>query len=100
VLNWREPADALARRVRAFSPWPVAYCRHGTDRLRILAASALPGGPAGAPGEILAVTRAGVDVACGDGALRLLRLQREASRPLAADEFLRGYRLAAGDRLA
>lgn len=98
-LRWEEPADLLARRVRAFSPWPVACCRHGTNRLRILTAKALSKGATGAPGEVLALTSEGIDVACGAGTLRLLRLQKEGSRPLSAGEFLRGYRLAAGDRL-
>jgi methionyl-tRNA formyltransferase len=98
ALHWYEPATALARRVRAFFPWPVAFCRHQDHRLRVLAARALPGG-AGAPGEVLEASHAGIDVACGSGALRLLRLQRDGSRPLPAAEFLRGYRLAAGDRL-
>lgn len=98
-MRWGDSAAALARRVRAFSPWPVAYCRHGEERLRILSAQVQPGETRGVPGEILSAAREGIDVTCGEGVLRLLRLQREGSRPLAADDFLRGYRLAAGDRL-
>ncbi len=85
-LDWQRPADELARKVRAFQPWPVAEAEVEGERLRIHAAIAVPG--AGAPGAILAATRAGIDVACGADALRLLRVQREGGKPMAVADHL------------
>jgi methionyl-tRNA formyltransferase len=76
----------LERRIRAFNPWPVCDCELAGERLRVHAAQALPG-HAGAPyGRVLAATAAGIDIACGEGILRLTRVQREGGRdqPVAA----------------
>jgi methionyl-tRNA formyltransferase len=90
-LDWRETAEALARRVRAFTPWPGAYVEHAGERIKILKAEAAPG--AGAPGTVLdnALT-----VACGTGALRLLVVQRAGKDPVEAPAFLNGYALPRG----
>ncbi|ROR34252.1 methionyl-tRNA formyltransferase [Inmirania thermothiophila] len=98
VLDFARPAEELARRVRAFNPWPVAEARldDGT-RLRVWRARALPGG-GGEPGRVLAAGREGVDVATGRGVLRILELQRPGGRPLAAGDFVNALPLA-GRRL-
>ncbi len=98
-LDWREPAALLDRRVRALSPRPGAWCEVGGERVRILAAEAVPvpaGSAGGRPGDILDQH---LTVACGEGALRLLELQRAGKAGLPAAAFLRGFRLAAGARL-
>jgi methionyl-tRNA formyltransferase len=87
-LDWTRPADELARRVRAFHPWPVCEAEVGGERLRIHAARALERAHRAAPGTVLEASRDGIDIACGDGALRLLTVQREGGRPLPAAEFL------------
>src|SRR5207253_3227535 len=72
-LDWRLPAIALERQVRAFDPWPGAYfCGRG-ERIRILMADADPRSVAEVPGTVLDER---LSVACGDGVLRPLRLQR------------------------
>ena len=86
VLDLGAPAPILARKVRAFVPWPIAELRLAGERLRVHQAEAIDGH--GAPGEILSATRAGIDVACGEGALRVLRLQREGGKPITAAEYL------------
>jgi methionyl-tRNA formyltransferase len=88
-LHWGEPAAALDRRVRAMNPWPGAWCLAGDETLRILAAEPCAG--SGAPGQVIGP---GV-VACGEGALRLLRLQRPGRAALDSAEFLRGTALPA-----
>lgn len=89
-LDWTQPAGVLANRVRAFTPWPVAEADLAGERVRIHAAHALPGPVAAAPGTVLSAGREGVDVACGDGVLRLLALQRAGGRALTAAEYVNG----------
>ncbi len=80
LVDWSADAVAIDRRVRAFNPWPIAETRHRGLQLRIweaVIAAPEPGSPdAGpAPGTVLAVSKAGIDVACGRGTLRITRLQ-------------------------
>jgi methionyl-tRNA formyltransferase len=88
ILDWSKSATALADKVRAFDPWPVCEALVGNERLRIHAARALPLAHHVAPGTLLACTRDGIDVACGEGALRLLRVQRDGGRPISAADYL------------
>jgi methionyl-tRNA formyltransferase len=87
-LDWSQPAEILARKVRAFSPWPIAEVELGGERARIHRALPLAIEHRSAPGTVLATGRDGIDVACGEGALRLLQLQREGGRALAAADYL------------
>lgn len=90
-LDWRDDAPALDRRVRALTPWPGCFFQHGGETIRVLAAE--PAAGAGAPGTVL---DGAPTIACGRGALRLVRLQRAGRAPLPAAEFLRGYALPQG----
>jgi len=92
-LDWRRPAADLARQVRALSPRPAAWFAIGGDRFKVLAADPARDEHAAAPGTFLGD---GFVVSCGQGALRILRLQRSGKAPMAAEEFLRGYRLPHG----
>ena len=88
-MDWAQPATALARKVRAFHPWPIAEAELDGERLRIHAALALPeSSPSAAPGSVVRAGRDGIDVACGEGTLRLLTVQREGGKPLAARDYL------------
>jgi methionyl-tRNA formyltransferase len=87
-LDWSLPAEVLANRVRAFDPWPVAEAELAGERVRIHAARALDIDSGREPGTLLAATRDGLDVACGRGSLRLLRVQREGGRPVAIADYL------------
>ena len=87
LLDWREPAMALERRVRAMNPWPGAYFPLGAENIRVLDALAEPG--TGLPGQQLAPGL----IACGAGALRLSRLQRPGRAAMTAEAFLRGAAL-------
>ena len=87
-LDWQLPAEQLARRVRAFNPWPVCEAMVGDERLRIHAARALPLDHVQPPGSILMASKAGLDIACGEGALRLLQVQRNGGRPIAIADYL------------
>jgi methionyl-tRNA formyltransferase len=94
-LDWTRPAAALERQVRAFDPWPGAWFEHGGERIKVLAAKPVQG-VTGSPGTVAA---AGAIVACGEGGLQLLCLQRPGKAPLDAGAFLRGYPLPSGTRL-
>jgi methionyl-tRNA formyltransferase len=94
-LDWSRDAALLERQVRALNPWPGTFFLHGGEQIRVLAARVEAA--AGAPGEVLDDAAC---IACGSGALRLLRLQRPGRAPLPADAFLRGYPLPRGTVLA
>ena len=91
-LDWRRPAVELERAVRAFFPWPGTWFAHGNERVKVLAATTVGGG-GGVPGTVLDDR---LTVACGEGALRLGKVQRAGRGPMSAEEFLRGYALPAG----
>ena len=87
-LDWAQPAAVLARKVRAFNPWPIAEASLAGERVRIHAAVPLDTAHAAAPGSVLQAGRDGIDVACGEGALRLRVLQREGGRAITAADYL------------
>jgi len=94
-LDWREAAEALERRVRAFTPWPGAFFEMpGGERVKVLAAEPVAG--TGRPGAVLDDQGR---IACGTGALRLVTVQRAGRAPMAVDAFLRGFALPAGTLL-
>ena len=95
-LDWRLPAIALERQVRAFDPWPGAYfCGRG-ERIRVLQAEADERSAAAPPGSVLDDR---LSVACGKGVLRPSRLQRPGRGPLDTGAFLRGFALLPGTLL-
>jgi methionyl-tRNA formyltransferase len=97
-MDWRRPAADLDRQVRGMYPWPVAETRWGTRQLRLHAASVTPAAAGGAgPGQVLAASPEGVDVATGDGVLRLEKLQLPGGRPLGARDFVNAHRVV-GER--
>ncbi|HUB85792.1 MAG TPA: methionyl-tRNA formyltransferase [Rhizomicrobium sp.] len=94
-IDWTEPAREIDCLARGLSPYPGAWCEVNGERLKILYAE--PANGEGAPGEILddALT-----VACGDGALKLIRLQRAGKSVMTAQELLRGFALPKGTKLS
>ncbi|SEO88424.1 methionyl-tRNA formyltransferase [Aquisalimonas asiatica] len=97
-IDWQASASALARQVAAFNPWPVAETDWAGDRLRIWRAAALPAASDALPGTVVAAGRDGIDVACGEGCLRLLELQAPGARPMPVASFMNGRHLAVGTR--
>ena len=87
-LDWSQPAEVLARRVRAFNPWPMAEAMLAGERVRIHGAIALPLAHRAAPGSVLLAGREGIDIACGDGALRIRVLQRDGGKAITAADYL------------
>ncbi|UID79480.1 methionyl-tRNA formyltransferase [Stenotrophomonas maltophilia] len=91
-LDWAQDAGALARTVRAFNPWPIAEATLAGERVRIHGAMALEADHGQAPGTVLAAGRDGIDIACGQGALRLRVLQREGGKAITAADYLNARR--------
>ncbi len=79
-IDWSRPAVELERLVRAFNPWPICHSTLNGEPLKVLAATLGEG--SGQPGQILAASKDGLTVACGEGALRLTRLQLPGGKPL------------------
>jgi methionyl-tRNA formyltransferase len=98
LIAWSRPARAVHDLIRGLSPFPGAYFMadfgKGPERVRVLRATRAPG--SGAPGLLI---DADGTIACGDGAIRLVQVQRAGRAPTGAAEFLRGVRLGAGSRL-
>ncbi len=94
LLDWARPARELERRVRAFAPRPGARFTFRGESIRVEAAAVETGG--GPPGRVLDDRAA---IGCGEGVLRLLRLQRPGRAAMDATAFLRGFALPAGTDL-
>ena len=98
AIDWLLPAAEIARRVRAFNPWPSAFTRHRDRLLKIHRARTLAESSAMPPGTGLAIGD-DIRIATGDGVLAIEELQLEGKRSLPAQAFGRGGGLAVGDRL-
>jgi methionyl-tRNA formyltransferase len=91
AFDWNQPAAVIERKVRAFNPWPVAEAPLGGQTLRIWNAKALPDASTAVPGSVLGAGRDGIDVACADGVLRLLEVQRAGARRIAAADYANAH---------
>jgi len=92
MLDFSRPAIELGRKVRAFDPWPVAEADVAGERVRVWGAESRDAGTGAGdsrkPGEIVAAGRHGIDVACGEGVLRILKLQRAGGRVIDAADYV------------
>ncbi len=91
ILDWSASAEELDRRIRAFNPWPVAQTSLDGKTLRIWQAEPLAEAADRVPGTVIRAGKAGIDVATGEGVLRLQRLQSAGGKPLEAAAFLNGH---------
>lgn len=92
-VNWRRPATEVDRQIRGMSPFPGAWTQSGGTRIKLLASRLASG--SGAPGSVLLDP---LRVACGDGAVEILQLQRAGKGVQDAATFLNGWSISAGDR--
>jgi len=90
-LDFTASAAALERRVRAFNPVPGARARLGSLEVKVLVAHLLDGVCSDVPGTVIACSVEGIDVACGDGLLRITELQPPGKQAMTAAAFLNGY---------
>lgn len=89
-IDWTRPAIEIDRQIRAFAPFPGAWFLHAGTRIKVLRAEPVNAGGKAAPGTVVDEP---LVVACGEGALRLMTLQREGKSAMEADALLRGYPL-------
>jgi methionyl-tRNA formyltransferase len=91
-LDWQEPAIVLARKVRAFTPWPVAQAEIFGLTLRIWEAQALPlTRTTEEVGSVLHCQRDGIDIMTSDGVLRLLKVQKAGGKVISVGDFLNAH---------
>ena len=86
-VDWARPASEVDRLIRGLSPFPGAWCEVAGERVKLLASRLVP--QTGAPGQVLH----GLTVACGEGAVEITLAQREGKKPMAPQDFLRGFAL-------
>ena len=96
-IDWSQPAEQIARHVRAYTPWPAAATTLSKTAIRITQATGLEAGSSEEPGVIVEAGKT-IKVATGSGVLEVQRLQRAGKRELSAEEFLRGSRGLVGQR--
>jgi methionyl-tRNA formyltransferase len=87
-IDWCRQAEVLERRIRAFNPWPVAWCMVGEERTRIWKSSVVREDHNRKPGTVLSTGKHGIDIATGKQVLRLLELQRAGKRRMSAADYL------------
>lgn len=90
-IDWRLPARQIERQVRALNPWPGVWFDLGGERVKVLTATLATG--QGQPGTVL---DGGLTIACGEGSLRPVKVQRAGKAPMEATEMLRGNPVAVG----
>jgi methionyl-tRNA formyltransferase len=103
LIDWSLGAGEIDARIRAYTPWPLAFTRHGDTALYILEAEALEAGAAGGegrPGTVLAADKArGILIQTGAGVLAVSRLQYQTKKALFWKDFLNGAKGFIGARL-
>ena len=97
-IDWNAPAREVHDRIRGLSPFPGAWCEAhvggNVERLKLL--RSVPGSGSDTPGTLIDNQ---LTVACGEGAVRLVEVQRAGGKPVTGQEFLRGAKLEEGMRL-
>ena len=99
LIDWRQPAVLIERRVRGFTPWPSAYTYREGKLLKVHRAQVLAASHDTDPGEVLRADGQGFWVATGSGVLSLEEVQLEGKRRLSGVDFIRGARIVKGERL-
>ncbi len=92
-IDWTKTAQQVHDHVRGLHPWPVATTELAGTRFKIHATAVVPGEENAQPGTILALTKTGLVVACGQGAVEILSLQAEGGKRMAAPDYFRGHPL-------
>ena len=100
AVNWADSAQAIGQRVRAFNPFPAASTQLDGEAIKLWRATVENTAHDQAPGTVLSADAHGVRVACGQGVLCVTELQRAGGKRLNAADFLRGFAIAAGQRLS
>jgi methionyl-tRNA formyltransferase len=90
-IDWNKDALSVHNHIRGMNPWPGSYTETGSSRIKIHRSEPWSSGTGGEkPGTVLKAANGIIEIACGDGSVRITVLQAEGRRPLPAEEFLRG----------
>jgi methionyl-tRNA formyltransferase len=92
-INWQQSASSIHRQVCAFNPWPVAQTDLDGETVRIWQSQVLQLSSDRSPGSVIDECKEGIDVATGDGVLRIIRLQLPGAKPLMVSDFLNAHSL-------
>lgn len=98
-LDWNQDAMQLERAVRGYFPFPTAYALFGATPIKILRAS-LGAGKEAMAGNVIAMDKERIQVACGKGVLALEILQKPGGKPLPVAQFVQGFPVKVGDRFS
>jgi methionyl-tRNA formyltransferase len=90
-INWNNSAVEIERLIRAFNPWPVAFTSLNDKTLRIWQAQALKQHSDAETGTVISCDKKGIDISCGEGVLRLLKLQPSGSKAMDIASFMNGH---------
>ena len=90
-IDWSKTAQQIHDKVRGLHPWPVATMELKGQKFKVHATKIVPG--SGEPGEILGLSKTGLKIACGDGAIEVTSLQAEGGKRMAAPDYFRGHPL-------
>ncbi|MEE0514575.1 MAG: methionyl-tRNA formyltransferase, partial [Emergencia sp.] len=92
-IDFTKTPSEIERQIRAFDPWPGAFCGYGDGQMKIWKAEPVSADAGGrSPGEILSAEDTGLDVVCGDGVLRITEIQMPGKKRVAVKDYLRGNR--------
>jgi len=91
-IDWTKTAQQVHNHVRGLHPWPVATMELKGQKFKVHATRIVEG--AGQPGEILGLTKTGLKIACGEGAVEVISLQAEGGKRMAAPDYFRGHPLS------
>lgn len=92
-IDWSKSAQQVHNQVRGLNPWPVATTEIQGKRFKIYSTVPVPGKTGAVPGTILGLTKRGLQIACGDGAVEIRVLQAEGGKRMAAPDYFRGHPL-------
>ena len=90
-IDWTKTAQQVHNQVRGLHPWPVATMELQGKKFKVHATRIVEG--SGKPGEILGLTKTGLQIACGEGAVEIISLQAEGGKRMAAPDYFRGHPL-------
>lgn len=96
AIDWTQSAQSLACKIRAFNPSPGCFGQLNGKRVKLWHAIAVEGGKGAQPGTVVATGETGLDVATGDGVLRITEIQPESKKRMKAADYCRGYQIKAG----
>ena len=92
-IDWNKTAYQVHAHVRGMNPWPVATTEIGGNRFKVYQTAIIENPTAAAPGTILGLTKTGLQIACGEGAVEIRILQAEGGKRMAAPDYFRGHPL-------